>query len=301
MKRNGFKGVFFVTAAALAVAVPRLLAVEVDAVAARVGTETILKSDILHEMQRFNLPASAYGQVRAEMIDRKLILRAARESKMTMQSHVVEGRIREIIKTSFDGDRNKLIEALAARKMSYPEWHERMKEDMIVQAMRWNVVDKNVTASPAAMRKEYKDHPERYSDPGRMTVSVILLKPEDSGKRKDVEKLIREESFAAAAVKYSADGKASEGGVWKDIVPEDVFNAVICAELAKMPRYTISHWIETDGWSFLLRKDAEEPGKARTFLESYGKIERNVRAEASGKAYDAWIARLRADAYIKIY
>ena len=49
-------------------------AVEVDGIAARVGTETILKSDVAMEMQRLRAPASSYDEVRAGMIDRKLIL-----------------------------------------------------------------------------------------------------------------------------------------------------------------------------------------------------------------------------------
>ena len=146
-------------------------AVEVDGIAARVGTETILKSDVAMEMQRLRAPASSYDEVRAEMIDRKLILRAASEAKMTMQDWIVENRIRDIVDRAFGGDRNKLMESLAKQKVSYPEWHARMREDMIIQAMRWNVVDKNATASPAAMREEFNAHPEKYSTPPKVTVS----------------------------------------------------------------------------------------------------------------------------------
>lgn len=300
MKHNGFMRVF--CAAALSAAfVGALCAVEVDSLAARVGTETILKSEIFHEMQRMNAPASAYADVRAEMIDRKLILRAAREAKMTMQEWVIENRIREIIKNGFGGDRNKLMEALAQRKMPYLEWHSRMKEDMIIQAMRWNIVDKNVSAGPLAMRKEYEEHPERYSEPSKVTVSVILLKPEDSAKRDVISAALKEESFSDLAKRYSADARASEGGVWKDVDPTEVFKSAIADEIAKMPRGTISRWIELDGWSFLLRKDAETPGRKLSFTEAYSAIENNVRHQASEKAYVAWIERLRADTYIKIY
>ena len=149
-------------------------AVEVDGIAARVGTETILKSDVAMEMQRLRAPASSYDEVRAGMIDRKLILRAASEAKMSMQDWIVENRIRDIVDRAFGGDRNKLMEALSKQKVSYPEWHARMREDMIIQAMRWNVVDKNATASPAAMREEFNAHPEKYSTPPKVTVSVIL-------------------------------------------------------------------------------------------------------------------------------
>ena len=277
------------------------LAVEVDGIAARVGTETILKSDVLMEMRRLRAPDSDYAKIRNEIIDRKLILKAAGAAKMTMQEWVVEGRIRDIVDRAFGGDRNKLMEMLAQQKISYPEWHARMKEDMVVSAMRWSVIDKNASASPAAMRKEFEENPDRYRVGANVTVSVILLKPEDASKRDDVAAMIRTNDFAAAAKAFSADSQAAEGGVWKNVVPSEVFKPEICEEISKMPRGTMSRWIEIDGWSFLIRKEAEDRGRVPTFLEAYDKIEANVKEAASKEAYDAWLERLRAETYIKVY
>ena len=140
---------------AFAAAALPAIAVEIDGVAAKVGSETILKSDVADEMRRMGLrDASRYEEIRNDMINRKLVLKAAADAKMSLQDWVVENRMREIIAKAFGGDRNKLIETLGRQRMSYPEWQARMKEDMIVVAMRWNVVNKNVTASPAAMRAE---------------------------------------------------------------------------------------------------------------------------------------------------
>ena len=277
------------------------LAVEVDGIAARVGTETILKSDVYMEMRRLRAPESDYAKIRNEIIDRKLILKAAGASKMTMQEWVVEGRIRDIVDKAFGGDRNKLMEMLAQQKISYPEWHDRMKEDMVVSAMRWSVVDKNASASPAAMRKEFEENPDRYRVGANVTVSVILLKPEDASKRDDVAAMIRTNDFAAAAKAFSADSQAAEGGVWKNVVPSEVFKPEICEEISKMPRGTMSHWIEIDGWSFLIRKEAEDRGRVPTFLEAYDEIEANVKEAVSKEAYDAWLDRLRSETYIKVY
>lgn len=277
------------------------LALEVDGIAAKVGDETILKSDVAMEMRRVNAPVSAYADVRNEMINRKLILRAARSSKMTMQEWVVENRIREIIDRSFGGDRNKLMETLAQQKVSYPEWHARMKDDLVVAAMRWNVVDKNATARPGEMRREYAEHRERYDQPGKTTVSVILLPPDAASNRVEVSSALATNDFGAVARIYSVDGHAADGGVWKDVDPKEVFKPEICEEIAKMPLHTVSRWIELDGWSFLLRKDAEEPGRPRSFEEAYDDIAATVREAEARKAYQAWLERLRAETYIKVY
>ena len=266
-------------------------AVEVDGIAAKVGSETILRSEVANEMQRLGLhDASRYEEIRDEMIDRKLMLQAARESKMTMQEWVVENRVREIIQKAFGGDRNRLIETLGKQRISYPEWYARMKEDMIVGAMRWNVINKNITASPAEMRAEYAAHPERYVAEHRVTVSVILLKPEERVRRDAITAALKEKSFAELGGKRYADVK-----------PEDVFKPEVCAEIAAMPKGTISKWIEIDGWSFLLRKEDEREGRRLSFEEAFDDVEANVKEEKSKAAYLAWIARLREETYVKVY
>ena len=266
-------------------------AVEVDGVAARVGTETILRSDVANEMRRMGLQdPSRFDEIRNEIIDRKLILKAAADAKMTLQDWVVENRMREIIAKAFGGDRNKLIETLGRQRMSYPEWQARMKEDMIVSAMRWNVVNKNVTASPAAMRAEFEAHPERYSKPATVSVSVIMLKPEEKDRRHEISGKLKDVDFGELGAKR-----------YENVKPEDVFAPDLCKEIASLPKGAIGRWIEIDGWSFLVRKDGEEPGAAQTFDEAYDEIAENVKEAAAKKAYLAWIERLRAETYVKVF
>ena len=276
-------------------------AVGVDGIAAKVDSSVILRSEVVNELRRMGADATRFTEVRNDMIDRRLILKAAAASKLTMQDWVVENRVREIIARVFGGDRNKLMETLARQKISYTEWRERMREDLIVSAMRWQVVDKNVTASPAEMKEEYASHPERYALDRKVTVSVILLKPEDAAKKAEVDAALKNEPFADVARRYSADVNASKGGVWKDVNPEESFRSEVCAEIEKMPKGTISKWIDLDGWSFLLRKDDETEPRPRTFAEAYDDIEANVKEARARQIYENWIERLRAEAYIKVF
>ena len=267
------------------------LAVEVDGIAATVGSEAILRSDVMNEMARSGAQdGRSYPDVLNEMIDRKLILKAARESKMTMQEWVVENRVREIINRSFGGDRNKLIETLGKQKISYPEWYAKTKDDLVIGAMRWNVVDKNAVASPAAMRAEYEAHKARYTKDHQVSVSVILLKPEEAARRDEISKALSEKSFEDLG-----------GKKYENVKPEELFKPEVCEEIEKMPKGTISHWIEIDGWSFLLRKDAETTGKALSFDEAYDDIEAAVKEDEARRLYTAWVERLRAETYIKVY
>ena len=299
MKKSAFY--FFTFTFSLLLSASTASAVEVDGIAAQVGSQSILKSEVYEEMRRQHADQFAYARVRDEMIDRKLILKAAQEAKMTMQEWVVENRIREIVQRSFGGDRNKLMDVLAKQRVSYPEWRQRMKDDMIVGGMRWQMVDKNVDSTPGDMRAEYENHPERYREGGKVTVSVILLKPDQSAKRDEVSAAIKTNDFAEVAKKFSADSKAPEGGLWKDVVPADCFRPEVCDEIAKMPKGTMSRWLDIDGWSFLIRKESETESKQLSFADAYDKIEANVREEKAKQLYLEWVGRLRAASYIKIH
>lgn len=266
-------------------------AIEVDGLAATVGTESILRSDVLNEIARAGVPEPPeYADVLNRMIERKLILKAAQESKMTIQEWVVANRVREIVNKSFDGDRNRLIETLGKRQISYPEWYAKTKEDIVIGAMRWNVIDKNVTASPSAMRKEYEANAARYVKDHKVSVSVILLQPEEKARREEISAALKEKSFEDLG-----------GKKYENVQPEELFKPEVCAEIDKMPKGTISHWIEIDGWSFLLRKDAESTGSKLSFDEAYDQIEANVKESEARRLYNAWMDRLRAETYIKVY
>lgn len=280
---------------------PSARAHEIDAIAANIGSDTILKSEVYAEMRRRNASAEDYVEIRNDLIDRKLILKAAKDMKITLPSWAVEKSVREFVDKSFGGDRNRLIESLSRQKMSYTEWYARHKDDMTIAAMRWNTIDKNIVPGPADLRREYDEHPEKYRVGGKVTVSVILLKPEDAALRDRISAEIQKSSFADLARKYSADSRAAEGGVWKDVVPSDVFKREICEEISQMPKGTISRWIEIDGWSFLLRKESETPGTQLSFIEAYEDIAAFVRESQAKRAYQQWLSRLREETYIKVF
>jgi hypothetical protein len=193
------------------------------------------------------------------------------------------------------------MQALTERRISLAEWRARMKDDMVAAAMRWQMVDRNVEAAPAEMRREYMKNPGRYMRKHRVSVSVILLSPENAAKKDEVSAKLKESPFADVARHYSSDSHASQGGKWENVEPEAVFNQVVCEEISRMPKGTLSNWIEIDGWCFLLRKDDEFNEKALSFSEAYDSIRANVMKDKADAAYAKWIERLKQQTYIKVY
>ena len=298
-------------------------AATLDGLAAKVNDTVITVGDVMTEIQRSPRlrghfasstakdAATLYSETLEMLIDRKLILQAAAEKKMEMQEWVVDNRIREIVKDGFDGDMNKLTAALAQSRVALSDWRNTIRDDLIIQAMRYQLIEKNLQATPVAMQKEYKEHRARYATEAKTTVSVILLRPAREGDKETpsvttrgeeiLARLEKGENFADLARRYSSDSHAKDGGQWKDVNPEEAFRSEIAKTIANLKVGEFSKLVNLDGWGFIVRKDEETVGKPKTFSEAYDEIARNVKNDTAKAEYDAWMKRLRAQAFVKTY
>ena len=295
-----------------------------DGIAARIDSRVITVGDVMAELRRhpeIKDKVAPAGDSETEMqelykaaldmlIERRLILKAADAKKMEIPEWVIDNQIREIVHDMFGGDMNRLEEELAQSKIPMSEYRSTIKEDITVRGMRQQMIEQYVTASPGEMRREYRDHPEKYRAEPKVSVRVILLKPPTPGDglasintrwMQIGEELAKGEKFSDMAIKYSADSHAQDGGLWANVNPDEAFRPEIAAEIAKLDVGRVSKMIDIDGWGFVVKKESEIKAKTMSFEDAYDKISVNVRNAAAKKAYDEWIARLKDDAFIKVY
>ena len=295
--------------------------VVLDGLAAKVNDAVITVDDVgtaLGDLRRGGkLPEAGadfktvYSNTVEFLIERRLILQLAAERKVTFPEWAVDARIREIVKEKFDDDMNKLNAMLASIKTPLTEWRNMIRDDMIVTAMRQQFVEKYVTATPADMQREYRENKALYRRNAKSTVSVILLKPAPAGDKKAPSistrseevfaRLEKGEPFADLARQFSADSHAKDGGVWKDVNPQEAFRPEIAQTIAALKVGQVSKLVDLDGWGFIVRKDAETGAQELSFAEAYDEIERNVKQRLGKEAYREWVQRLRDAAFIKIY
>lgn len=295
-------------------------AVLLDGVAAYVNTEMITIGEVMSEVRRSPWADTApelrekrlrelYTATLNALIDRKLILAAARKSKMELQSWAVDNRIREIVANNFDGDQTKLHNLLADRKIAYEEWKKNIEEDLLITAMRYQQVEKRVAPTPSEVRAEYEANKGRYQTETATAVSMIILDPPERESDESVEAraakiaeaLKAGTSFASLAKTYSRDAKASEGGSWGKVNPEDVFRREIVEALAKLSPGETSPVLILDGYGYIVRKDEQQDARPLTFEEAAPYVESHLRMRQAEKLYKEWIDRLRAEAYIKVF
>ena len=288
-------------------------AIVVDGIAAKVNGEAITVGEVLFEIRRdpMHMPAGgdmrrAYRDTLDNLIDRKLILRDAEQKKMQMQDWVVDNRVREIVKDHFDSDINKLQSVLADAHIPYDDWKRNIREDLIIQAMQYQTITRNVTASPSAMRTEYAVHADRYAAGKLFDVSVILLGPSGGKSAMDraadvVQRLEAGEDFAAVAREVSSDPHSKDGGVWKGVDPKETFKPEVAEALEDIKVGDRTAPIEMKGWVSIVRKDAVFGGSKRTFAEAYDDVMATVKINEARRLHAEWMKRLRDNAHIVVY
>ena len=313
------RNLFFAFAATVSVAA---CAAKLDGIAARVDSNVITIGDVMNEIRRNpdagRRMASAdesemqalYRAALDTLVERRLVLKAAAEKKVEIPEWVVDNQLREIVLNSFGGDMNRLEEELARSRVPMTEYRHSVMEDILVRGMRQQMIEQFAFASPAAMKKEYESHPERYRREAKVSVRVILLKPAKEGDgvpsletrwMQIGEELAAGMNFSDLAIKYSADSHAKDGGLWADVNPEEAFRPEIAEAIAKLEPGRVSNMINLDGWGFIVKKESETKAKALTFAEAYDSIALAVRNAAAKKAYDEWIVRLKENSYVKTY
>ena len=295
-------------------------AILLDGVAAYVNTEMITIAEVMNEVRRSPWTDTApelrerrlrelYAATLNALIDRKLILSAALKSKMELQPWAVDNRIREIVANNFEGDQTKLHNLLADRKITFEEWRKNIEEDLIITAMRYQQVEKRVTPNPSEIRAEYENNKGRYQTETATAVSMIILDPpakegdptieEVSGK---IMKALQEGvAFATLAQTYSQDAKAANGGSWGKVNPDDVFRKEIVEALTRLAPGETAPMLSLDGYGYIVHKDEQQDARILTYEEAAPIVESHLRMKQAEKIYKAWMERLRAESYIKMF
>jgi peptidyl-prolyl cis-trans isomerase SurA len=157
----------------------------VDAVAAQVGDKPIMVSDVMAvvEVQQLKMQnklsdeelkkelRKTYKEALDALIERQLILdayqTAGKDAGRKIPEQFIDERIETIINDVFKGDRVAVMTELQKNGMTFEEWRNEVRNQIIVMAMRKSTVEQNIKVSPQAMRERYEKNIEKYRTPER--------------------------------------------------------------------------------------------------------------------------------------
>ena len=158
-----------------------------------------------------------------DLIDRRLVIQAFKKESYEIPDHIVDQRMRDIIRESFGGDRNTFIKTLEAQNYTLGEFKEKEMERIIVQAMRSKNVKTSLIIPPTKIEEYYKQHRDEFTSKEQIKLRMIMIPGHADTGNSAAQKAMAEEvlgklasgaEFDQMAQVYSEDSTRDMGGDW---------------------------------------------------------------------------------------
>ncbi|MDO4527643.1 MAG: SurA N-terminal domain-containing protein [bacterium] len=234
------------------------------------------------------------------LIDRILILQEYESTGMTLPDKIIASRIQSIIAEEFGGNEALLKERLKKIHLTYPEWAEKVRENVILQAMRQTYVNEKIKISPRMVREHYTANKESYATSSGTHVRTILLQGTTIQADNLWQALEDGQPFEKIAKEYSIDEKASLGGDWGFVSLTENFSPAVIELIESMKTGERKRLHMGGEFHLIVEKVAVKIGEIPPLQSIWTKVENDVYNKEAEEAYKVWTDGLRKRAYIKI-
>ncbi len=294
----------------------------VDGYAAAVNERVITMGDVLDYIQpnilqlRDSYAGEELERRREEayqtglnlLIEQALIVEEFGKQGGSIPDRLINDRINDVIFEQFDNDRARFLAALAEEQITLEEWRERIRERLIVNALRQQEVTDRVQITPEALRRAFEQNRAKYDQPGQIKLNMITLRKdraadEQSAREQAVMirgRILAGESFSKLAEEFSHDPKAANGGAWGWIKPEDL-RAELKGALAHLQDGEISEVLDTPEAFYLAQIEERKAAHVATLEELRPELEKEVRRTESDRLYRAWMERLKRKHAVQLF
>lgn len=296
----------------------------VDAVAATVGNEVILYSEIIAQIQssldelRRSAPSREAFESQAdalmlqtleEAIESKILLREALLLGVQVTSEEVDASIEQFRREL--GSNEAFMKALEDAGETLSDFRERQRKRLLAGRMYYGKLrdlEKQVIVTEEDVAKYYEGRRSDFERPEEVRVRQIFLiarSEEDRAKARARLELLREEiaagaDFAELAKAHSQAPGAEEGGIigWLrrgDLVPE------LESAAFGLQKGEVSEVIESSNGLHLLKVEDRREAGLRTLEQVRVEIEPLLRSQLAQERYKRWMEELRKRSRVRIF
>jgi len=268
------------------------------------GVQSGIRQRYFHGQVSADELAQLRSEVAQTLVDRVLLAREARRRGFKPETEWVDAK----------------IEQLGTRLNTDPRWEphraavladarRQLNDDSVIHQLKLQVED--VPAAEAGeVREYYRAHPDKFTTPERVRVSLILLKvepwapgtaweaaEEEAGRLR--EQLQRGADFAGLARLHSADPSAARGG---DLgyVHRGMFSAETQSVIDQLAPGSLSAPVRLLQGFALFRLDERVASRLNEFAQAEERARGLLRRERQEAAWAAMRADLRKNARIEI-
>ena len=288
----------------------------VDAKVATVNGEAVTIADVMRELQgavaavrrRPDAPKDEEALFRAAfrealdgIVDRKLVIQKYWDGDQRIPPHAIDRSTAEILEDRYGGNIQNLLADLAADRMSYAEWRDKMLERLIVASMRHTFADGSAHVSAGEIAAAYEARKEEFARTARTKVRLAAF----SGDGAAAASAAAAGKLAACRPEALAEEFSKLAGPGADVqdlgfvLPEEDLAPAVAKALSALPDGGVSAPVEIGGSWFVVFREDSEKGDVKPLAEVWDELRSRLLSEKRAEAFKAWIRHLRADAVIE--
>ncbi len=295
----------------------------VEEIVARVNNSIITRTQYQREDQLLKEDCQRQDTQRSEqecsqgtrdvlrgLIDRQLLLEKGKELGITADTEVIK-RLDTIRKQMKLDTMEDLEKAAAAQGMSFEDFKQNLRTDIITQQVIQHEVSPHINVSNEEVRRFYEKHKAEMAHPEEIHLSEILISTDDAGndetkiaaakaKAEDILKQIRGgASFEDLAKKESQDPSGAQGGDLGDF-PRGKLAKQLEDTTFAMKVGDVSDVIHTRQGFVILKVTGHVQAGTPTFKDVEDRVRDAVYMQKMQPAMREYLKKLREEAYIDI-
>jgi parvulin-like peptidyl-prolyl isomerase len=244
------------------------------------------------------------------LIERQLVLSEFEKLGGSIKPQYVEDDINNIIRESFEGDRNKFLYELSKSGMTIKKFRDQREKMMVVSVLRARQVKDMPPPTPAQVEAFYRKNAEKFRDKDYIKFSTITIPKYpvgDANASPESQKKLAEEirtkitngaDFASMAKTYSQDSRAEVGGDW-GLQERATLSKEIADVAFALKTGSVSKVVDVDANYMIIFCEAKQPGNQEPLDKVRAQIEKVISAEMGREAVNRWLSGLAAKAVIQ--
>lgn len=258
--------------------------------------------------------AARLGELRESalyaLIERQLVLSEFEKLGGSIKAQYVDDDINNIIRESYNGDREKFLHDLAKTGMTIKKFREQREKMMVVSVLRSRQTASLPPPTPAQVQNFYNKNAEKFRDRDFIKFSTITVPKYpvgDSSASPESQKKLAEEirakitggaDFATMARTYSQDSRKDEGGDW-GLQERATLSPEIADVAFALKVGSVSRVVDVSSTYMIIYCEAKQPGNQEPLEKVRPQIERVITAEMGREAVNRWLSGLAAKAIIQ--
>ena len=229
------------------------------------------------------------------LVDRALLLQAARKANLTASPEEVD---RRVLRISSDYSAEGFAEALAQGKLSMPELRRKTAALLVIEKLFEEHVYPRVAVTEEEIRQYFEDHKEKFQLPEQVRAAQIVVRTVDEARRLQ-QQLRQGKKFVDLARKYSLSADAKVGGDL-GFFPRGVMPPAFDEVAFRLAVGQVSDVVSTDYGYHLFKVLERRPPQRRELGAVRGEVEQKLLEVKRAEAQKIYLAKLRQEGQIVV-